>query len=99
MRFKNELERNITIKLGYANAKIYARINPPEQKPGYYRAFGSATFLDDKKRIILPSGKIGDPKTKSARARACSRAPHLAAPRSLCTPRGGGATVGGRVGG
>jgi translation initiation factor 2 gamma subunit (eIF-2gamma) len=22
-RFKNELERNITIKLGYANAKIY----------------------------------------------------------------------------
>ena len=23
MRFKNELERNITIKLGYANAKIY----------------------------------------------------------------------------
>ena len=23
LRFKNELERNITIKLGYANAKIY----------------------------------------------------------------------------
>ncbi|KAJ8510283.1 hypothetical protein OPV22_000717 [Ensete ventricosum] len=23
VRFKNELERNITIKLGYANAKIY----------------------------------------------------------------------------
>ncbi len=23
MRFKNELERNITIKLGYANAKIF----------------------------------------------------------------------------
>ena len=23
MRFRNELERNITIKLGYANAKIY----------------------------------------------------------------------------
>ena len=34
MRFKNELERNITIKLGYANAKIYARINPPDAKPG-----------------------------------------------------------------
>ncbi|KAJ1493624.1 elongation factor Tu GTP binding domain-containing protein [Baffinella frigidus] len=63
VRFKNELERNITIKLGYANAKIYARINPPAG-PGYYRAFGSATFLDDKKRVILPSGKIGDPKTK-----------------------------------
>ena len=25
VRFKNELERNITIKLGYANAKIYKR--------------------------------------------------------------------------
>ena len=35
VRFKNELERNITIKLGYANAKIYGRINPPEaNKPG-----------------------------------------------------------------
>ena len=31
VRFKNELERNITIKLGYANAKIYRRVNP---KPG-----------------------------------------------------------------
>jgi len=30
VRFKNELERNITIKLGYANAKIYkARPRPP----------------------------------------------------------------------
>lgn len=28
MRFKNELERNITIKLGYANAKIYECSNP-----------------------------------------------------------------------
>lgn len=26
VRFKNELERNITIKLGYANAKIYKRV-------------------------------------------------------------------------
>jgi len=25
VRFKNELERNITIKLGYANAKVYKR--------------------------------------------------------------------------
>lgn len=25
MRFKNELERNITIKLGYANAKVRLR--------------------------------------------------------------------------
>jgi len=28
IRFKNELERNITIKLGYANAKIYKCISP-----------------------------------------------------------------------
>ena len=28
VRFKNELERNITIKLGYANAKIYQAKDP-----------------------------------------------------------------------
>lgn len=28
VRFKNELERNITIKLGYANAKIYKAADP-----------------------------------------------------------------------
>ena len=28
VRFKNELERNITIKLGYANAKIYRAADP-----------------------------------------------------------------------
>ena len=28
VRFKNELERNITIKLGYANAKIYKAKDP-----------------------------------------------------------------------
>lgn len=28
VRFKNELVRNITIKLGYANAKIYKCENP-----------------------------------------------------------------------
>ena len=28
VRFKNELERNITIKLGYANAKVYRCKNP-----------------------------------------------------------------------
>jgi translation initiation factor 2 gamma subunit (eIF-2gamma) len=28
VRFKNELERNITIKLGYANAKIYCAADP-----------------------------------------------------------------------
>jgi len=34
VRFKNELERNITIKLGYANAKIYECTNPECHKPG-----------------------------------------------------------------
>ena len=45
VRFKNELERNITIKLGYANAKIYRNIgkdgNPPEPGPGNYCSAGS----------------------------------------------------------
>ncbi|KAL7532406.1 hypothetical protein ACHAXR_004610 [Thalassiosira sp. AJA248-18] len=59
VRFKNELERNITIKLGYANAKIYkAAPNPtPEEgvTPGtsypMYTSRGSShadTFTDPK---------------------------------------------------
>lgn len=43
VRFKNELERNITIKLGYANAKIYKCTNPECQQPGNYSSFGSNT--------------------------------------------------------
>eukprot|EP00004_Rigifila_ramosa_P013628 TRINITY_DN3039_c0_g1_i1.p1 TRINITY_DN3039_c0_g1~~TRINITY_DN3039_c0_g1_i1.p1 ORF type:complete len:480 (-),score=128.58 TRINITY_DN3039_c0_g1_i1:44-1447(-) len=42
VRFKNELERNITIKLGYANAKIYKCDNPACKRPGCYRAAGSS---------------------------------------------------------
>lgn len=41
VRFKNELERNITIKLGYANAKIYKCSNPACERPGCFRAYGS----------------------------------------------------------
>lgn len=41
VRFKNELERNITIKLGYANAKIYKCDSPTCERPGCYRSFGS----------------------------------------------------------
>ena len=37
VRFKNELERNITIKLGYANAKIFKCRNPQCPKPGCYQ--------------------------------------------------------------
>ncbi|BHF78252.1 Eukaryotic translation initiation factor 2 subunit 3 [Sparganum proliferum] len=42
IRHKNELIRNITIKLGYANAKIYKCDNPDCAPPGCYRSFGSA---------------------------------------------------------
>ncbi|KAG5458917.1 MAG: elongation factor, GTP-binding domain-containing protein [Olpidium bornovanus] len=41
VRFKNELERNITIKLGYANAKIYKCQNPECPRPGCYRSYRS----------------------------------------------------------
>ena len=34
VRFKNELERNITIKLGYANAKIYKAKDPRVPRQG-----------------------------------------------------------------
>jgi len=40
IRFKNELVRNITIKLGYANAKIY-RSDAKEGLPFHYEAQGS----------------------------------------------------------
>src|SRR3984957_16732570 len=41
VRFKNELERNITIKLGYANAKIYKCQNETCKPPGCYKSFKS----------------------------------------------------------
>lgn len=47
VRFKNELERNITIKLGYANAKIYKCSNEACPRPGCYQSCKSdqsATF-------------------------------------------------------
>jgi translation initiation factor 2 subunit 3 len=58
VRFKNELERNITIKLGYANAKIYKgdplkddAESSSTQKVGHYTSRGSShpdTFTDEK---------------------------------------------------
>jgi translation initiation factor 2 subunit 3 len=60
IRFKNELIRNITIKLGYANAKIFRNEgfggfpvndpNPPTDQTGMYKSEGSGTadvFYDD----------------------------------------------------
>ncbi|CAJ0946436.1 unnamed protein product, partial [Mesorhabditis belari] len=43
VKFKNELERNITIKLGYANAKIYRCSNAECPRPGCYKSAGSAS--------------------------------------------------------
>eukprot|EP00897_Mesotaenium_endlicherianum_P002666 jgi/Mesen1/2427/ME000157S01564 len=41
VRFKNELERNITIKLGYANAKIYMCEDENCPRPMSYKTYGS----------------------------------------------------------
>eukprot|EP01087_Luapelamoeba_hula_P018829 TRINITY_DN612_c0_g1_i1.p1 TRINITY_DN612_c0_g1~~TRINITY_DN612_c0_g1_i1.p1 ORF type:complete len:479 (+),score=69.89 TRINITY_DN612_c0_g1_i1:171-1607(+) len=41
VRFKNELVRNITIKLGYANAKIYKCDSSDCVRPGRYCSHGS----------------------------------------------------------
>ena len=46
VRFKNELERNITIKLGYANAKIYKSDDPKCQRPVCYTSASSNKVLD-----------------------------------------------------
>lgn len=51
VKFKTELERNITIKLGYANAKIYECTNPDCPKPGHFTSRRSShpdTFTDEK---------------------------------------------------
>lgn len=55
VRFKNELIRNITIKLGYANAKIY-RSDAPANTMGAYRSKGSSSpdvFTEDGKTWSL----------------------------------------------
>ena len=41
VRFKEEQERNITIKLGYANAKIYKSHDKNCPRPGCYSSRGS----------------------------------------------------------
>ncbi|KAB8301996.1 hypothetical protein MFRU_021g00200 [Monilinia fructicola] len=46
VRFKNELERNITIKLGYANAKIYQCDNKECPRPGCFRSYMSSKEVD-----------------------------------------------------
>lgn len=46
VRFKNELERNITIKLGYANAKIYKCDSPECPRPTCYKSYKSEKEID-----------------------------------------------------
>lgn len=46
VRFKNEQERNITIKLGYANAKVYKCDSEECPRPGCYRSFKSEKEVD-----------------------------------------------------
>lgn len=46
VRFKNELERNITIKLGYANAKVYKCDNDECPRPTCYRSYKSDKEVD-----------------------------------------------------
>jgi len=41
VRFKSELERNITIKLGYANAKVFKCRDENCYRPGCYATYGS----------------------------------------------------------
>ncbi|KAI1169885.1 hypothetical protein F4777DRAFT_595817 [Nemania sp. FL0916] len=46
VRFKNELIRNITIKLGYANAKIYKCSNEECPRPTCFRSYKSDQRVD-----------------------------------------------------
>jgi translation initiation factor 2 subunit 3 len=55
VRFQNELIRNITIKLGYANAKIY-KCDGPANEPGNYCSKGSGwddEFVENGKEFRL----------------------------------------------
>ncbi|CAF4460849.1 unnamed protein product, partial [Rotaria magnacalcarata] len=53
VRFKNEKERNITIKLGYANAKIYECDNEKCPRPDRFRSAGSS------KEDVFPCDRTG----------------------------------------
>lgn len=53
VRFKNELERNITIKLGYANAKVYQCDSAQCPRLGSHRSYASSK--DD----VFPCDRVG----------------------------------------
>lgn len=56
VRFKNELERNITIKLGYANAKVFKCDDDTCPRPDCYSTFGSSK--EDKPACKLCGGPM-----------------------------------------
>ena len=67
VRFKNELERNITIKLGYANAKIYKAKGDKVPRPACYRAYGSSKEDTPKCEVSrLCAYAAEDPETSAA---------------------------------
>ena len=57
-KFEKELEKNKTLKLGYANAKIYRATDGEEGVPGNYRSKGSSAadeFVEDGRTWRLQS--------------------------------------------
>jgi translation initiation factor 2 subunit 3 len=58
-RFLGELTRNITIKLGYANAKIYKCTDPKCPRPDCYGAYGSSMVDDPPCEREGCTGKMG----------------------------------------
>jgi hypothetical protein len=64
VRFKNELERNITIKLGYANAKIYTCADEACPRPACYKAYGSSK--EDRPKCDVPGAPTRRPGGRQA---------------------------------
>lgn len=57
VRFKSELERNITIRLGYANAKIYRSTDPDCPRPDCYKSFPSGREISPKCEVPGHEGR------------------------------------------
>ncbi|CDO54843.1 similar to Saccharomyces cerevisiae YER025W GCD11 Gamma subunit of the translation initiation factor eIF2 [Geotrichum candidum] len=57
VRFKSELERNITIRLGYANAKIYRSTDPTCPRPDCYKSFPSGKEISPKCEVPGHEGR------------------------------------------
>lgn len=89
VRFKNELERNITIKLGYANAKIYKC----ERRVGPGNAAGTEGCAGANQRrharagcSCHSAGCMGLPGELAAAGIACNWTPALSCWPCCCRP-------------